>query len=196
MILMNWLCITKLCLCNNFCQEIFQERINPIKIFKCRDTASWITADINVIPCYFFVSQKQLNWNLKRMFLISKIDHYWAWCRSVGHWYQNWTGTKIGKLFFYFLSKNYVGTTTIDRMHIFDWNFILYAIRRNLTKFGDIAILTFFVIKDIVLNCWRTDFKIKLLFKKSLSSFFSCLDFVCDRGYNVEWRYIKVFCSQ
>ena len=57
---------------------------------------------------------------------------------------------QVPKLFFYFLSKDYVGTITIDRMHIFDWNFILYVIRMKLTKFGDIAILTFFVILKIL----------------------------------------------
>ena len=157
-----------------------------------QNTASWITADINVIPCYFLCHKSNLTGTSRECFLYQKLITIEL---DVVLLVTCWTGTKIGKLFFYFLSKIYVGTITIDRMHIFDWNFILYMIRMNLTKFGDIAILTFFVIKNIELNCWRTDFKIKLLFKKSLSSFFSCL-VVCDRGYNVEWRYIKVFCSQ
>ena len=35
----------------------------------------------------------------------------------------------------------------------------------NAINFGDIAILTFFIIKDIVLNCRQTDFKLFTLFQ-------------------------------
>ena len=59
---------------------------------------------------------------------------------------------------------------------------ILYVIRMNPTKFGNIVTISFFLIKDIVLNCWQTDLKIKLLFWKSLSPFFSSLTFIWGRG--------------